>query len=313
MIKVSVPGKIHLLGEHSVVYGKPALLAAINLRIYLTISRENGGYKLSSNIEDKLIIKAQKKLEDIIKKRFGKKIPPYQLAIRSQLPIGSGLGSSAAFSAAFSAALLSFLKIKWDLSLVNKLAYEGEKIFHGTPSGGDNTTVVFGGLLWFRKETEWIKIHKNFQQFILINSGKPVESTKEMVEKVKLKVQSAKFKVEKIFNDQEQLTKQLAQVLKDGDEDLLIKIIKDGEKNLEKIGVVGKVAQAIIRQIEKLGGAAKISGAGGVKIGSGMILCYHKNPKKVLDFAKINNLEAFPIKIGEEGLRREEESQVAWK
>lgn len=305
MITISAPGKIHLLGEHSIVYGKPALLAAINLRIYITISRENGEYKLPSNIDEQQIIRVQNTLEDIIKKRFGKKIPPYQLAIKSQLPIGVGLGSSAAFSACLVAATLSFLKINWDLDLINELAYEAEKVFHGNPSGGDNTTVVFGGLLWFRKEFERVKVHKNFKQFILINSGKPVESTKEMVEKVKLKVQSAKFKVEKIFNDQEQLTKQLAQVLKDGDEDLLIKIIKAGEKNLEKLGVVGKVAQAIIRQIEKLGGAAKISGAGGIKKGSGMLLCYHRNPQVILDFASKNNLEAFKIKIGEEGLRVE--------
>ncbi len=36
-IKVSAPGKIHLMGEHSVVYGKPALLAAINKRVFVEL------------------------------------------------------------------------------------------------------------------------------------------------------------------------------------------------------------------------------------------------------------------------------------
>ena len=39
MITVSVPGKIHLMGEHAVVYGKPALLSAINLRLSVTIEK----------------------------------------------------------------------------------------------------------------------------------------------------------------------------------------------------------------------------------------------------------------------------------
>jgi len=37
MITIFVPAKIHLLGEHAVVYGKPALLAAINKRISVQI------------------------------------------------------------------------------------------------------------------------------------------------------------------------------------------------------------------------------------------------------------------------------------
>lgn len=39
-ITVSAPGKIHLLGEHTVVYGHPALLAAVDKRIYISVKRE---------------------------------------------------------------------------------------------------------------------------------------------------------------------------------------------------------------------------------------------------------------------------------
>ena len=306
MIKISAPGKIHLLGEHSVVYSKPAILAAIDLRVYVTI-------QANTDHTSEVGARVKKVVDPIIKKYLKlKTLPSYQIQIESQLPIGSGLGSSAAISASYIAALLSFLKVKWNLNLINELTFEAEKVFHGNPSGGDNSTVVYGGFIWFRKETSDLKIIQPLniifprsRNFVLINTGKPKETTAEMVNMVsaKCKVQSAKFK--KIFDDQEGLVKQLLPVLKNRDEKNLINIIRQGERNLESIGVVSSSTKSIIREIEKLGGAAKISGAGGAKGGSGMLVCYHKNPKKILNYAKQNNLEAFIIKLGEEGLRKE--------
>lgn len=80
------------------------------------------------------------------------------MVVTSELPLGSGLGSSAAFSVALSAALLGFSdsvsldmgQQEWslfgesDLELVNKWAFEGEKIIHGKPSGIDNTVSTYG-------------------------------------------------------------------------------------------------------------------------------------------------------------------------
>ena len=167
--------------------------------------------------------------------------------------------------------------------------------------------------LWFRKEFEFLKTfsslpfkpHKNIKQFILINSGKPKESTREMVEKVaKLKKQFPQ-KVKSLFFSQEELTKNMALALKDGDEESLINCIKMGEYNLEKLGVVGRKARLIIRKIEKLGGAAKISGAGGVKDGSGILLAYHKSSAILNKFFLHFKLESSKIALGEEGLREE--------
>ena len=312
MITISVPSKVHLLGEHSVVYGKPALLAAINRRMSITIVSSKVKNIQGAKKHSREIGKLLEILETEIKKRTKlKEIEPYYITIKSEVSVGSGLGSSASLSAALTAALLSFLKIPWENKVIFDIAYEGEKYFHGNPSGGDLATVIEGGFLWFCKSSEFLKTfsplpfkpHKNIKQFALIDSGKPEESTREMVEKVaKLKTAFPR-KIESLFNSQEELTKQISIALKDGNEDGLIESIKLGEQNLEALGVVGKRAQDIIREIEKSGGAAKINGGGGVKDGSGMLLVYHKTPTVLDRFFLHSGIVNSKITLGEKGLR----------
>ncbi len=305
MIRVSAPAKIHLLGEHSVSYGRPALLTAIDLRLTLSLDKAK-----TQSYPIKQIAKAQKATEKSIKMAFKiKKIPPYKIEIDSQIPIGSGLGSSSAISACLTKALLTFLKISSDNEKVYKLAMDPENIFHGKSSGGDLAAVTYGGLIWFRNELDNLKIIKPLDflvgskigYFFLVDSGKPKETTRQMVEKVGILNQNNPFFAQKIFSSQESLTKQMAVALQIGDTKKISAAIKLGQRNLEKLGVVGKKSLDIIRKIEKSGGYAKILGGGGIKGGSGMILVYHKDPKKL----KSLDLNPIPIKLAQEGLRVE--------
>lgn len=293
MIKVSAPAKIHLLGEWAVVWGKPALLTTVDLRIVVKISAGKGSHEL------------QKIIDPIIKKELKIKIiPPYKMEISSQIPTGAHLGSSAAISVASIAALLSFLKIQWDLELINKLAYEAEKVFHGNPSGADNSTVCYGGLIWYRKESDDLKIiqklpfsipSKLAKNFILINTGTPKETTRQMIAKTKVNDQ--------FLQDQERLTREMLTAIKNADEKEVIRIIRAGEKNLESIGVCSPTVAKIIRKIEAAGGAAKICGAGASFGPTGVLLCYHRNKKILEKIASENSLNYFSVKLGVEGVK----------
>lgn len=306
MIKISAPGKIHLLGEYAVVYGKPALLAAVDLRVTVTINANTSKVGPDS-------FEVKKIIEPIIKNKFNlKKIPLYKLKIDSKVPIGSGLGSSAAVSSAYIAALLTFLKIKWDKSLINELAYEAEKVFHGNPSGADNSAIVYGGLIWYRKETPDLKIihplpfsipNKLAKNFVIINTGKPKKSTKDTLTAVKNLYQKKPKLINKFLDSQEKLVRELLPAIKNADEKEVIRIIREGERNLESIGVCSPEVKKIIRQVEKAGGAAKICGAGASEGPTGVLLCYHKNKKIIEKVAKDLNLEYFNTKLGVEGLK----------
>ncbi len=312
-ITYATPAKIHLMGEHSVVFGKPALLAAIDKHITVSLSSDSKNPGLSFASKHNILKDFQKIIEESVKTHCKiRTIPPYAAIITSDIPIGAGLGSSAALSTAFTAALLSHLHIKFNNALLFKIAYEGERFFHGNPSGGDLAVVIEGGLLYFRKEFEFLKSFSNLDfeikdslnNFFIINSGKPNESTLDMVKKVGKLKNSNTQKIDAIFENQEIQTKNLVIALKESNENLLKDSIKDGEANLEKLDIVGKNAQKIIRGIEKIGGVAKISGGGGVKKGSGIVLCYHNDLHIFKNFCTENNLSFEKIKIVNTGIKK---------
>ncbi len=294
MIRFSAPAKVHLIGEHAVVYGKPAIISAIDKRLYLSLLPS----KNTAHQVDKNIAKIKIAIEGTIKKTYKiQKNPHYQVEIDAQFPIGSGLGASAAISATLTAALLKLLKIKAGKQQIYDIAIAGERAIHGNPSGSDLAAIIFGGTLYFRKESENIKllcpIPFKSPALFLINSGKPIESTGQMITKVaKL---SALVK-KKCFDQLELLTKNLSSESND-----IKQIFKEANSCLTNLGVVSKETQKLISQIEKSGGAAKITGAGGWKNGSGMILVYHPKPEKL----KALGLEIIKIKLGQEGLRNE--------
>ncbi len=269
-LKVSAPGKVILSGEHSVVYGYPALVTAVNKR--LTIEGIGKSTKISSDI-----------------------------------PIGAGMGSSAAFAVASSAVKLG----KLDLERINELAYKMEKKHHGNPSGVDNTICTYGGFLWYRKESESFKIFNSvkpkvkFPKIYLFNTGKPSESTKEMVSHVSDLYRSRGSYFDMLFKEIENVTRDFLTFLVDDKSSDFGELVKLNEKLLEEIDVVSSSTKNIIRSIEKIGGAAKVSGAGGKKKGSGMVIIYHKDSEKLLSFAKRQNLKLFQVKLGEEGVRIE--------
>ena len=297
-IKISVPGKIIITGEHAVVYGKPALAAAIDNRLTVTLTtypelREAGSrYAMSKG---KLVKKAVEIMKNYLGTRF---LTNFNLQISSDIPSGAGMGSSAALGVGIVTAFLCAAtgNSQLDHRLINELAYKVDKFQHGNPSGVDTSTVTFGGFVWYRKEFEFLKslfkfqfkIANSLQHFYLINTGKPKESTKEMI--VKFKPNS--------LDEFEQVTKQITQAIHDEDEQSLMKGIKENERLLEKAGMVSKSTASIIRAIEASGGVAKISGAGGFKDKSGMILIYHKKPEKI-------KLKTIKANLGAEGVRIE--------
>jgi len=291
MITITTPAKIIIHGEHSVVYGKPALLAAIDKKITITLKTITTDNKPPSSTTTPSLFQIQ-------------------LTAKSDIPIGIGLGSSAALSVSTSAVLNKAFNLNLSKSQINDIAYLLEKNYHQDPSGADNTTSTYGGFLWYQKIADYLKLFKTIDpkslklipQFVIINTGTPAESTAQMVFSVKkLKNNRPKY-TQKILNDQEIQTKKCLHALKIGNPNLLSQSIYLGQKNLEKLGVVSDKTKMLVKAIELLGGAAKISGAGGKKTNSGILLAYHKNPDLIYDFVKTQKLKTIKTTLATPGL-----------
>ncbi|MCX8008841.1 MAG: mevalonate kinase [Patescibacteria group bacterium] len=310
MVTVSAPGKIHVLGEHAVVYGKPALLAAINLR--LSVSVEEGKKSLTINAPEGHSY-IQHAVETTVKELRLSNTPPLNITVRSDIPVGYHLGSSAAVAVATVGAVMYYMKKLWNPERINQIAYEVEKLQHGNPSGGDNTTATFGGFIWFRKELEFLKSIWKFpfsfpdtlNHFFLIHTGRPKETTGEMVSWVKKKKEENEEKFISILLENETQTKRAAQAIRDGDENLLIDAIRQGERTLEAMGAVSESAISLIRAIEDKGGAAKILGGGGRTGPVGCILCYHHDPTMILSLCHPFGYTIQSIRLGGDGVRLE--------
>jgi len=312
IVKASAPGKLILSGEHSVVFGKPEIISAINRRLQVSIKegkKKGGGLTFFSQESTDLLNFAVKKTLSILGRQPKKNL---KIQVDSNIPVGSGLGSSAALAVATTTALFKYFNQPFDKEKINEIAYEIEKKQHGTPSGGDNTISTYGGFLWYRKETELLKLFQPLKfnlsklpEFVLINTGRPAETTGEMVTRVRRLYERKKARIEKILNQMEKTTKEMLIALYQMDKKKLTVAIRKNERLLESLGVVSPFAQALIREINRLGGAAKVCGAGGKKKGSGIILVFHPQKKALFKLAKKRNLPAFEVKLGEEGVRYE--------
>src|SRR3989344_2026269 len=292
---ISAPGKVILSGEHAVVYGYPALVSAVNMRLTLSLKAK------SSKKTTKPILKmpTAEYISAYLKQN-------YAVNIHSDIPRGSGLGSSAAYAVSLATAYLS-LRGKPTKKHINDLAFQLEKSHHGNPSGVDNTACTYGGYLWFRKEHQQIHlmhqlpITKKIQCFLL-QSGQPKETTKDMIAYVAEQRKMNPEKYKKIFDKIESITKTwLAYMFDEVSRHTLLEAVRENHRLLSALGVVSPKASALFAEIEKIGGSAKITGAGGKSDGSGMLLIFHDDKEKLTKFAQKKKLKMYPVQLGERG------------
>lgn len=291
-MQACAPGKLILSGEHSVVYGAPAIALAVNRHVTATARSGSDNqlhWQLENTAQQGVISWPElRRLVSRLDRRFAQfdagrlsaadiLEAPYQLVlyalaqvlpddfvqgiqlhVSSELPLGAGMGSSAAVSAAV-------LQLGYRLAgrtveddqLFRTVRY-CERLCHGRGGLIDSATVSYGGLVRIQNgQAVPLSLHLG-AGWLYIHSGIPEAGTGECVEQVRQRHGDSP-----IWQQFSETTEGLIAALEAGREPT--ELIRTNHRLLMQIGVVPPAVESFIIQIESLGGAAKVSGAGSVR------------------------------------------------
>lgn len=184
--------KIILMGEHSVVYGQPAIalpLPSVKLTVTLTkrsdkqqliTSRYYAGPRqtLPTSMQGVGI------LLSVLSDYFNEPQNGWDLKIDSQIPAERGMGSSAATAVAIIRAFFDFYEKELNRPTLLKLADVEEQVTHRSPSGLDAATVSSNQPLYYIKGKASLPITLNLAATMVIADTGIKGATREAIEAV---------------------------------------------------------------------------------------------------------------------------------
>ncbi len=272
-MKAFAPGKIILFGEHAAVYNRPALavpVTQVHVDVEVLASPRQGiwihapGIELHAELHS---LAAGHPIGLVVLKffqQFGIPLPPaLDITIESTIPVAAGLGSGAAVSVALIRALALQTANPLTNEQVNDLAFEIEKIHHGTPSGIDNTVITYAKPVYFIKD-EPIVTFKAGKPFTIVigDTGIPAP-TKESVDAVRLLRMHDQHSIEAIFDEIAQIALIGRRSIECGRPELLGELMDQNHKYLQELTVSSPELDTLVKAARKAGAlGAKLSGGG---------------------------------------------------
>ena len=331
----STPGKTILLGEHAAVFGYPAIVAAVGSRMTVVV---HGAPGRSVRLRmPTFSFRGERPWEEILPLADAEAGEPVKTAgelawfalaesareaprplegldvtVESAIPPGAGFGSSAALAVAVVAAVRRALGGPDDSRSIASAALAVERRQHGRPSGVDVEAVLRGGVLWCAREAGALACDPLapspgvLGSIRLYHSGPPRETTGEMVAEVRRSAERDEARIRRALDAIGEATLAGRSALENGDAAALAPAVRRAEAALEELGVVPGRVRETIRAIESAGGAAKVSGAGGLTgAGAGLVLVVHPDPSWHDRFRVPEGWTAHEAPLGAAGLRAE--------
>ncbi len=272
--EASAPGKVILCGEHSVVYGYPAIAVPVHaLRAHASLRPAPSGTGLVMVAQDlaQTVRLSEAPADEplavvprVFLQRYHLPEPDATLTVHSQLPIASGLGSGAAVAVAMARVLLLAHGLSPTPEEVSALAFEAEKLHHGTPSGIDNTVIAWEQPIFFVRGATPQSLTAGAPLDLLIANSGIVAHTREMVSGVRARYQVEPERYAHLLAALGQLVLEARAVLEAGDAGRLGALFNQNHELLRALGVSHPRLEALVEAARQAGAlGAKLTGAGG--------------------------------------------------
>jgi len=266
----SAPAKIILFGEHFVVHGTKAILAAIDKRVTVTSTfTDNKTIKVNSQLGT-IEVPISSSYEEV-KSEFrpfvylANKIinseqnaSGLEITIDSDIPIGVGLGSSSACCVA-AAASISELFNELSSEEILKMSIEAEKTIFPDTSGADCTVCTYGGMIEYPSVE---KIDNTFDLNLLIANSMIPHNTKNSVEKVNKFKENDEERFSQLCDLENGLVDEVIVAMKNNDATTFGLKMSENQKYLEEIQVSNDTLRDMISSLNEISLGSKITGAG---------------------------------------------------
>jgi mevalonate kinase len=269
-VSAAACGKIILFGEHAVVYGRPAIAVPVT-QVQATAIIEPGEHGLTiqaTDIDRSVEVDPHRSIDplaaivNLTLEHLNCPPPDLEITLRSTIPIASGLGSGAAVSTAIVRALAQWFGARLDEAEVNALVYEVEKLHHGTPSGIDNTVIVYQRPVYFVRG-EPIQTFRVAQPFtVVIGNTGAASPTKITVGDVRKGWEIDRARYEAWFDLIGAIVQQARSAIESGAIDRLGPLMDQNQVLLRDLDVSSV-------ELERLIFAARQAGASGAKLVGG--------------------------------------------
>nr|AIE93879.1 mevalonate kinase (MVK, mvaK1) [uncultured marine thaumarchaeote AD1000_41_B03]AIF07084.1 mevalonate kinase (MVK, mvaK1) [uncultured marine thaumarchaeote KM3_199_D03]AIF07118.1 mevalonate kinase (MVK, mvaK1) [uncultured marine thaumarchaeote KM3_199_E03] len=266
----SAPAKIILFGEHFVVHGTRAILAAIDKRVTVTTTfTDNNTIKVNSELGT-LEVPISSSYEET-KSEFkpfvflankminsNQNVSGLEITIDSDIPIGVGLGSSSACCVAATASIFGLFK-EWSSEEILKISIEAEKTIFPDTSGADCTVCTYGGMIEYPSIE---KIGNTFDLNLLIANSMIPHNTKNSVKKVNKFKESDEERFSQLCNLENKLIDEVIVAMKNNDSTTFGLKMSDNQNYLEEIQISNDTLRDMISSLNEISLGSKITGAG---------------------------------------------------
>jgi mevalonate kinase len=267
-------GKVILFGEHAVVYGQPAIavpVTQVRAQARVEPGPEGQGIVVAApDLERRVVVREagdDDPLATIVRqtlRAIGCSLDPdLTLTVTSTVPIARGMGSGAAVSTAVVRALAGHFRRWLPSQAVSDLVYQAERIYHGMPSGIDNTVIAFEKPVYFIRDLVRQVFWLGSPLVLAIADTGLESSTREVVLDLRRRYEVESEFYETLFGRVGQISTAAKGLMEHGDLQRLGELMDENHTLLQAIGVSCPALDRLVLAARD-GGAlgAKMSGAG---------------------------------------------------